>query len=60
MIALIMALIASLSGCAAPPIVIDGEEKAKAVYTCSPDNMYGLERIVIFKYEVVIVFDKAV
>ena len=59
-IALIMALIASLSGCAAPPIVIDGEEKAKAVYTCSPDNMYGLERIVIFKYEVVIVFDKAV
>ena len=41
-----------------PPIVIDGEENAKAVYECPADNMFGLERIVIFKYEVVIVFDK--
>lgn len=54
---LILALIVSLAGCSAPPITIEGEENAKAVYTCSPDNMFGLERIVIFQTEVVVVFD---
>lgn len=54
---LILALIVSLAGCSAPPITIEGEENAKAVYACSPNNMFGLERIVIFQTEVVVVFD---
>lgn len=54
---LILALIVSLAGCSAPPITIEGEENAKAVYACSPNNMFGLERIVIFQNEVVVVFD---
>ena len=56
-IVLVLALIVSLAGCSAPPITIEGEENAKAVYTCSPDNMFGLERIVIFQTETVVVFD---
>ena len=56
---LVMTLILFLAGCSAPPITIEGEENAKAVYTCSPDNMFGLERIVIFQTEVVVVFDMA-
>ena len=54
---LVMTLILFLAGCSAPPITIEGEENAKAVYTCSPDNMFGLERIVIFQTETVVVFD---
>lgn len=54
---LVMTLILFLAGCSAPPITIEGEENAKAVYACSPNNMFGLERIVIFQTEVVVVFD---
>lgn len=54
---LVMTLILFLAGCSKPPITIDGEENAKAVYACSPNNMFGLERIVIFETEVVVVFD---
>lgn len=54
---LVMTFILFLAGCSAPPITIEGEENAKAVYTCSPDNMFGLERIVIFQTETVVVFD---
>ena len=56
---LVMTLILFLAGCSKPPITIDGEENAQAVYACSPDNMFGLERIVIFQTEVVVVFDMA-
>ena len=32
--------------------VVEGEENALAVYTCSSDNMCGLEKVVIFENKV--------
>ena len=37
---------------------VQNEENAKAIYTCSSDNMYGLEKAVIFEDGMVLVFDK--
>ena len=41
-----------------PPIMIEGEEDARAVYGCPNNNMFGLEKVVLFDKSAVIVFDK--
>ena len=43
------------SGCA---YKVKNEDKALKVYTCSTDNMFGLEKVVIFEDRVVVVLDK--
>ena len=45
----------SMCGCA---YRVKHESSAEEIYTCSPDNMFGLEKIVIFKDGIVLVFDK--
>lgn len=52
-----------ITGCGGkdyPPIVIEGEDAAGAVYECPKDNMFGLEKVVLFEKCAVVVFDKTV
>ena len=37
---------------------VENEDKALKVYTCPSDNMYGLEKIVVFEDGITMVFDK--
>ena len=39
---------------------VDGEEEAEKIYTCPADNMFGLEKIVVFEDRVIAVFDKEI
>lgn len=39
---------------------VENEDKALKVYTCPSDNMYGLEKIVVFEDGITMVFDKRI
>ena len=39
---------------------VDGEEDAIKIYTCPADNMFGLEKVVVFEDRVIAVFDKEI
>ena len=52
-IASIIICICAFTGCP----YIKGEADANAVYTCSKDNMFGLEKVVVMDDSVVVVFD---
>ena len=39
---------------------VKNEGKAEKVYTCPSDNMYGLEKIVVFEDGITMVFDKSI
>ena len=39
---------------------VDGEEQAVRIYTCPADNMFGLEKAVVFEDRVIAVFDKGI
>ena len=39
---------------------VKNEGKAEKVYTCPSDNMYGLEKIVVFEDGITMVFDKRI
>ena len=39
---------------------VENEDKAVKVYTCPADNMYGLEKIVVFEDGITMVFDKSI
>lgn len=52
---MIMVTLLSFSACS---YRVKNEGKAEKVYTCSSDNMFGLEKAVVFKDGIVLVFDK--
>lgn len=59
-IAVIVAMLAVLvisAGCGGADIEIEGEKEARKVYTYPSDNMFGLEKIVLFEDYAVAVFD---
>ena len=39
---------------------VEGEEDAIKIYTCPADNMFGLEKVVVFEDRVIAVFDKEI
>ncbi len=39
---------------------VDGEEEAIRIYSCPVDNMFGLEKVVVFEDRVIAVFDKEI
>lgn len=55
-IALLTVLVLSF-GCSKESVKIDGEDEAWEVYTYPSDNMFGLEKIVLFEDYAVAVFD---
>lgn len=50
--------ILALSACGEDKV--DGEEQAVRIYTCPAENMFGLEKVVVFEDRVTAVFDKGI
>lgn len=48
----------SFAGCNNSGLSVKDENKAKEVITCPNDNMFGLEKIVVFEDRIVVVLDK--
>ena len=57
--ALLMAVV-TLFAFASCAYRVKNEDKAEKVYTCPADNMYGLEKIVVFEDGITMVFDKSI
>ena len=57
--ALLMAVV-TLFAFASCAYRVKNEDKAEKVYTCPSDNMYGLEKIVVFEDGITMVFDKSI
>ena len=52
--------LAAFAGCRKSEITIENEENAKEVIECSNENMFGLEKIVIFEDRAVAVFEEKI
>ena len=52
---LVIMCVCMFSGCT---YKVKNEDKALNVYTCSSDNQFGLEKVVVFEDRVIAVFDK--
>lgn len=50
-------MLALMTGCSAAEFKVEGEETAQKVYTYPNDNMFGLEKMVLFDDHAVAVFD---
>ena len=57
--ALLMAVV-TLFAFASCAYRVKNEDKAEKVYTCPSDNMYGLEKIVVFEDGITMVFNKRI
>ncbi|MBP5654807.1 MAG: hypothetical protein J6X33_04780 [Clostridiales bacterium] len=57
-ISVILVLLMSLTVVSCGEYKVKDEDKALSVYSCSKDNMLGLEKIVIFEDGVAVVMDK--
>lgn len=62
MMALVLACVSlvSITGCKKSKVLVENEKDAKEVIECSSDNMYGLEKIVVFEDRAVAVFDQKI
>lgn len=47
-----------LTACEKGGYKVPDEKNADAVYTCTDDNMFGLEKVVVFPDKIITVFDK--
>ena len=55
---LIVFNVCMLMACGKSDYKVENEQNAQTVYTCSNDNMLGLEKVVVFQDRVIAVFDK--